>query len=178
MKNIRRILCLFLALCVVSVCPLNALAVSDNGENMEISGEQVYIVRQGEVLEGDYEILADGEWTFVESNTYSITWAQALGSAAAISTAGKIASAIAAKIPGIGAGAVLIAIGADNLALLAGACGGGSLYVEFYTYTFPGQPIQYMYKWTFTAWTGDSFGPFRFIMDNQVASIGDDHELQ
>lgn len=94
MKNSRRILCLFLALCVVSVCPLNALAVSDNGENMEISGEQVYIVRQGELLAGDYEILADGEWTFVERTEHTITWEQATGTAVVTYLAGQIAGKV------------------------------------------------------------------------------------
>lgn len=179
MKSIRRLLCLLMALCVVSVCPINVLAVNSNIENLVTSGEQVYILRQGEIVAADYEIMADGEWTFVESDTYTITWLQAVGTAAAIATAGNIAGAIAGYVYGLTKTAVLVAIGTDNLAAIAASCAGGSLYVEFYTLTFPGQPIQYMYKWTFTPWTGDAtFGPFRLVIDNQVASIGEDDELQ
>lgn len=174
MKNSRRILCLFLALCVVSVCPLNALAVSDNGENMEISGEQVYIVRQGELLAGDYEILADGEWTFVERTEHTITWEQATGTAVVTYLAGQIAG----KVPFLTPYAAKIAIGTGVLSIIAASCNQAKVVVEFYTLTFPGQPIQYMYKWTFTPSGGSTYGPYRIVIDNQVASIGDPDELQ
>lgn len=149
MKVHRRLVSLALVLLISLAFPLNAMAT-------------------------DYDIMADGEWTFVERSEHTITWEQATGAAVAINIAGKIA----AKVPYLTPYAVQIAIGADALSIIAGMCNQGTVVVDFYTYTFPGQPIQYMYKWTFKPAGGSTYGPYRIVIDNQVASIGDPDELQ
>lgn len=139
------------------------------------SGEMFYNESPFDVELGDYTPQADGEWTLVSTETYTISWISATGTAGALAVAG----AIAAKVPGLGVGGVVLAIGLDVLAIIAGACAGATVTVKFYTLTFPFQPIQYMYEWTFTPWTGDAtYGPFRIIMDNQTASVDPGYELQ
>lgn len=139
------------------------------------SGAMFYNGSPFDVGLGDYSPQADGEWTLVSTETYTISWLSATGTAGALAVAG----AIAAKVPGLGVGGVVLAIGLDVLAIIAGACAGATLKVRFYTLTFPFQPIQYMYEWTFTPWTGDAtYGPFRIIIDNQIASVEPSYELQ
>lgn len=139
------------------------------------SGDMFYNGFPFDVGLGDSVPYADGEWTLISTETDTISWISATGTAAVMAVAGAIAS----KIPGLGINGVILAIGFDVLAIIAGACSGATLTVKVYTLTFPFQPIQYMYEWTFTPWTGDAtYGPFKFVVNNQPASVNSGHELQ
>lgn len=139
------------------------------------SGEMFYNESPFDVELGNYLPRADGEWTLVASETDTISWISATGTAGALAVAG----AIAAKIPGLGVGGVVLAIGLDVLAIIAGACAGATVTIKLYQFSIPFQPTQYMYEWTFTPWTGDAtYGPFRTAMGNQTASVEHGYELQ
>ncbi len=75
-------------------------------------------------------------------------------------TAAVVAAAISAGLGFLGGSYVIAAMGTAALGTLAGSCVGGTLYVELYLYTAPLALPQNVIRWTFTASTGDSYGPF------------------
>ena len=95
---------------------------------------------------------ADG-WEILARDSYYITWSQ--GTTIAI-----VAGAIAVYLGSLGAGGVIAAMGAAALSVLAACCAGGTLDLELHMYSMPFVETQYRYKWSFTANTGESYGPY------------------
>lgn len=96
---------------------------------------------------------ADG-WEIVSTDSHYISWAE--GTSVAV-IAGMIAAALGF---GVGGAAIIGAIGFEALSVLAAASTGGTVYVELHMFTAPFAQPQYRYMWTFTASTGDKYGPF------------------
>lgn len=95
---------------------------------------------------------ADG-WEILSTSSHYISWAQ--GTTAAI-----VATAIAAYLGVVTAGNVIAIMGISALGVLAAATSGGTLYVELHMYYVLFVQPQYRTVWTFTANTGDSYGPY------------------
>lgn len=96
---------------------------------------------------------ADG-WEILSTDSHYISWAE--GTSVAV-VAGMIAAALGF---GIGGAAVIGAIGSAGISVLAAASTGGTVYLELHMFTAPFTQPQYRYMWTFTANTGDKYGPF------------------
>lgn len=99
---------------------------------------------------GDVSICA--AYQVIATETHRITWAEG-------TTAAVVAGMIAAYI-GIKSSNVLLVIGSTALAAVVGSCTGATLYTELLLYTAPLATPQNVVKWTFTADTGDKYGPF------------------
>lgn len=98
---------------------------------------------------------APAGWTFAGSSSQYISWGAGMSAAA-------VAAAIAVGVGSIGGAAIIAAMGITVLGVLAAGAVGGTVYVETYYMTIPLQPTQYLYVWTFTASTGDSYGPYYY----------------
>lgn len=94
-------------------------------------------------------------WQTISSSSHRITWAQ--GTTVAI-----VAGAIAVYLGTLGAAGVIAAMGSAALGVLAASSVGGTLYVSLQEYYVPLTMPQYRYKWSFTASTGDSYGPYYY----------------
>lgn len=95
---------------------------------------------------------ADG-WEILGKDSYRITWAQG-------TTVAVVAGAIAVYLATLGPAGVIAAMGTGALGALAACCSGGTLYMELHMFTAPFVAPQYRYVWTFTASTGDKYGPY------------------
>lgn len=73
-----------------------------------------------------------------------------------------VAASISVGLGFIGGAAVIAAMGTGVLSVLAAGAIGGTLYVETYYMTILFQPTHYLYIWSFTANTGDSYGPYYY----------------
>lgn len=94
-------------------------------------------------------------WINYGSSSNYVSWAQGVAAAVA-------AGAIAIVLGFLGASAVLGAIGAGSLAIVAASCAGGTTYST--TYKFNSSLVtQWKYVWSFTASTGDYYGPYTFL---------------
>lgn len=98
---------------------------------------------------------ARSEAILVSSESHYITWTEGVTAAA---VAGLIAGVLGTTASGILA--VIGAAGFSALANIAASCIGGTIYAELYLYTAPLAPPQNVLKWTFTANTGESLGPY------------------
>lgn len=78
-------------------------------------------------------------------------------------TVAAVAAAISVGLGAVGGAAIIAAVGTGVLGVLAAGAVGGTLYVESYDMAIPDQPIQFLYIWSFTASTGDSYGPYQFF---------------
>lgn len=94
-------------------------------------------------------------WVLISSESHRITWGEGM-------TVAAVAAAISAGLGFIGGAAVIAAMGTAALSVLAAGAVGGTLYVDTYCMTIPLQPTHYLYVWSFTASTGDSYGPYRY----------------
>lgn len=95
-----------------------------------------------------------GGWTTVGTDSHYISWGEAVGTAV-------LASMISIAVGhGVGASAVIAAMGTGALSTLASCAGGGTVYIQEQTLKVPLEPPRRRYLWTFTASTGDSYGPF------------------
>lgn len=118
--------------------------------------------------------IEDG-WTYRGSFSHEVTWTEGLIAAAGVY---GLAELISARFPVLKASHIYSA-GSNTLATIAAATTGGTLYVEYYTYTAPYQATQEMYVWTFTPWTGSPvLGPIRYIDANVISSVGDGNESE
>lgn len=96
-------------------------------------------------------------WETLSTGSHYISWAQGV-------SASVIAAAIAVYLGSIGTGGVIAAMGVGALGVIAGSCSGGTLYLELQMFSnYPSLP-QYRYLWTFTASTGDSYGPYSYFV--------------
>lgn len=95
---------------------------------------------------------ADPGWEVKTSGTYYISWAQG-------TTAAVVAAAIATYLGTLGTAGVIAAMGTAALGALAASCSGGTLYMEYQVLAMTGVNQQ-RWMWTFTASTGDFYGPF------------------
>lgn len=94
-------------------------------------------------------------WELVSSSSKRVEWAAGTNSAV-------VAAALAVYLPTLGAVGVIAAMGSAALGTLAASAIGGTLYTELqWCHTFLSDP-QYRYYWTFTASTGDRYGPFYY----------------
>ena len=97
---------------------------------------------------------ADG-WEILSTSSHYISWLQ--GTSVAV-----VAGAIAAFLGTLGTAGVIAAMGTAALSALAASTSGGTLYVELHMHSVPLVTPQYRFVWTFTASTGDSYGPFYY----------------
>lgn len=95
---------------------------------------------------------ADG-WEILSKDSHRITWAQG-------TTVAVVAGALAIYLATLGPAGVIAAMGTGTLGVLAASSSGGTLYVELDMYTAPFVTPQYRYVWSFTASTGDKYGPY------------------
>lgn len=116
--------------------------------------------------------IEDG-WTYRGSGSHTVTWQEGLIGSTAVNAA---AAAIASRVPGLSANKVYN-LAKDTLAAIVLSTTGGTLYLDYYTYSAPYQATQEMYIWKFVPWTGDSVvGPYTFINPNLISSVGDEVE--
>lgn len=108
-------------------------------------------------LQPSVSTLADDAWTFRGQSSHRITFAEGASVAA-------IAVAIAAVLPSIGLGAlgVIGAMGFGALGAIAGTATGGTITTALYTMPLPNGKTQERFVWSFTASTGDYYGPFTY----------------
>lgn len=99
---------------------------------------------------------ADG-WEILSKETYRITWAQG-------TTVAVVAGAISVYLSSLGPAGVIAAMGTGALGVLAGSASGGTLYLELHMYSAPFVTPQYRYQWSFTASTGDKYGPYYYLV--------------
>lgn len=99
---------------------------------------------------------APSGWIFMGSDSHYISWGEGM-------TVAAVAAVISIGLGFIGGAAVIAAMGTGVLGVLAAGAVGGTLYVESYYMIMPLQPIQYLYIWSFTASTGDSYGPYYYF---------------
>ena len=92
-------------------------------------------------------------WETLSTGSHRITWAQG-------TTVAVVAAAIAVYLGTLGTAGVIAAMGVAALGALAASCSGGTLYMEIQMFSAPLVTPQYRYVWTFTASTGDSYGPY------------------
>jgi hypothetical protein len=92
------------------------------------------------------------DWTSLGSGSHYISWARG-------ATAAMVAAAIAIKLATLSSAGVIAAMGVGALGVLAGSAVGGTLSyrLEMFSSFFY---VQYRYVWSFSAGTGDSYGPY------------------
>lgn len=90
-------------------------------------------------------------WESLGTSTHRISWAQG-------TSAGVVAAMLAAFLGATGH--VYSAIGVAGLGALAQSTTGGTLKLELQWYNIPLVTPQYRYIWSFTANTGDVYGPY------------------
>ena len=95
---------------------------------------------------------ADG-WEILSKDSHRLTWAQE-------TTVAIVAGALAVYLATLGPAGVIAAMGTGALGVLAASSSGGTLYIELHMYTAPFVAPQYRYVWSFTASTGDKYGPY------------------
>lgn len=93
------------------------------------------------------------DWETIGTGSHYISWAQG-------TTVSVVAACFAAYLGSLGAKAVILAMGASTLSILASNCIGGTLYVESQWCHIMFTEPQYRYVWSFTASSGDSYGPY------------------
>lgn len=98
---------------------------------------------------------APAGWILAGSESHRITWGEGVSVAV-------VAATIATCLGFMGGAAVVAAMGTAVLGVLAAAAAGGTVYIETYYMTIPFQPTYYLYVWSFTANTGDSYGPYYY----------------
>ncbi len=89
---------------------------------------------------------------YIGSFSHRVTWGEGV-------SVGVVAACIAAGCGFLGAGAIIALFGYTALSGLAFSSVGGTVYGDIYILTGPESTL-YTYIWSFTAWTGDSYGPF------------------
>ena len=93
-----------------------------------------------------------GSFTYIGTTTKNITWLQS-------TTVAVVAGLIAIAVGNIGAAAVITAMGSATLSILAAQSSGGKVTTKTYEMRTP-SVVTYKFVWTFTASTGNSYGPF------------------
>lgn len=158
MAIMRKMFAVFL----VFVISVSCLSVPASAAQVSSPGEAMLLI----------SAIDDG-WTYRGSGSHTVTWAEGLVGYAAVNAA---AAAIASKVPGLSSNRVYN-LAKDTLASIVLSTTGGTLYLDYYTYSAPFQPTQEMYVWKFVPWTGDCVvGPFQFIIPNVISSVGDKDE--
>lgn len=99
---------------------------------------------------------SSGDWILMGSSSHRVTWGEGMSAAA-------VAAAIAAGLGFLGAAGVIAAMGTAALGVLAAGATGGTIYLTTYYMNVPYQGTQYLYVWSFTANTGDSYGPYQYM---------------
>lgn len=116
--------------------------------------------------------LSTDGWELLEENTYII-------SPEGAKTAEDIAGFICAYLYFYGVNVVVRYIGSTYLTNMIEDSVNGTLNVKMYWSYITGQPIQYMYVWTFKAANStETKGPFRYIESNQYTSIGEEVKVR
>lgn len=92
-------------------------------------------------------------WESLGTSSHYVSWAQ--GTTAAI-----VAGAIAIYLGSLGPAGVIAAIGIGVLGILASSSSGGTITVEGQWLYLPLTAPQYRFIWSFTAGTGDKYGPY------------------
>lgn len=106
-------------------------------------------VNNNNALYHSNDITADG-WKILSTDSHYISWREA------------IAGMIAVYLGTLGTAGVIAAMGTTALGIIAANSSGGTLYVELHSYSAPFVTPQYRFVWTFTASTGDSYGPYYY----------------
>uniref|UniRef100_UPI004055DE1F hypothetical protein n=1 Tax=Acetatifactor sp. TaxID=1872090 RepID=UPI004055DE1F len=151
-----------IAVLLVFVLSFSCLSVPASAAQTSFPGEAGIVITA----------IEDG-WTYRGSGSHTVTWAEGLAGYAAVNAA---AEAIARKVPGLSKSKVYD-LAKDTLASIVLSTTGGTLYLDYYTYTAPYQATQEMYIWKFVPWTNDSVvGPYTFINPNVISSVGDEVE--
>lgn len=116
---------------------------------LHLNGKSIPVLDSAVTIQG----YASGDWESLSSDSHYISWAEAV-------TVAVLAGMIAAFLGSIGGAAVIAAMGTTALGVLAGSAGGGTVYVDLQWFQIPFVAPQYRYVWSFTASTGDSYGPY------------------
>lgn len=139
------------------------VTVEDNAGNIDVlTYDQMTssIFMNNEVIgttstSNDSQLVCSTDYEYVGSDSFRVSWAA--GTSVAV-----VAGAIAIAVAGLGAGGVIAAMGSGSLSILASNSIGGMVYVDYYTAQV-GMQIFDKFVWTFTASSGDSYGPFTFV---------------
>lgn len=99
-----------------------------------------------------YSANAAGQWINRGSQTSKVSWKK--GASVAV-----IAGVLSFALGGLGGEFVIAAMGAGTISLISGLCIGGTVTHTIYEYS---SPVAHKIKieWTFTASTGEKFGPY------------------
>lgn len=131
---------------------VDRLTYNPSSSTMYLNGEVLAEITNNNAIIPSIGTRAD-VWQTLSSESHRITWAEG-------TTAAVVAGAIAIFLATLGPAGVIAAIGAGSLSILAASCTGGTLYIEIQMFSAPFVAPQYRYLWSFTADTGDYYGPF------------------
>ena len=127
-------------------CDTETMALTINGQTtLTHNQEQLYTIPV-------IVPTADPGWEVKTSGSHYISWAQG-------TTVAVVAAAISVYLGSLGPAGVIAAMGTAVLGTLAASCTGGTLYFEYQTLIMVGVNQQ-RWMWTFTASTGDYYGPY------------------
>lgn len=139
----------------MSTNTIDRIAYDSSTSTMYLNGSIFSTKTEPLITPSSLGTTADG-WEILSKDSHYISWAE--GTSVAV-VAGMIAAALGF---GIGGAAVIGAIGSAGISVLAAASTGGTVYLELHMFTAPFVQPQYRYMWTFTASTGDKYGPFYY----------------
>ena len=97
----------------------------------------------------------DAGWEKVGSGSQYISWATGTSAAA-------LAAVIAIAL-GVGSASIIAVMGVSVLGVIAGAAIGGTVKYTCYAWQPATYPYLFQYDYTFTASTGDTYGPYSII---------------
>ena len=126
------------------------------GSTIFMNDELVAIVKTSAFKTTATEFTEMG-WVYLASNSIYISWAKGV-------TATGVAGIITLALGILGVEYVLLQMGTSTLGIIAGASIGGTLDFTYYEWQPVFYPYQLMYNFTFTASTGDSYGPYSIVV--------------
>lgn len=94
-------------------------------------------------------------WEDLGSDSHYISWAEG-------TTVAVVAAVIAVPLSTLGAKGVIAAMGVGALGVIAANSSGGTIYIHLYTHRTLTNTLNRT-VWSFTAGTGDSYGPYEYI---------------
>ena len=131
---------------------VDVLAYNPTTSIMYLNGE---IFAEGIISTDSFHLVspASAGWQVIGSSSHRVTWLQATSLAV-------VAGAIAIYLGNISSAKVIAIMGANTLSILAANCSGGTLYVTTQMLEVALSTPKYRHIWSFTANTGDSYGPY------------------
>lgn len=129
---------------------IDKLVYDETASEMYLNGSQISMVDC--TASTPAPAYTDG-WESLGTSSHYISWGEA-------TTAAVVAGMIAIYLGSLGTAGVIAAMGVGALGIIAANSSGGTLTAELQWYHVPLVTPQYRYIWSFTAGTGDTYGPY------------------